>query len=404
MSAMVTLAAIAGLTVPATAGAASAAAGVLPTVIQSGPPPTAIAGTPYRISCGTPTTCFVAGTNYNNTGAAPVTLAWNGSAWRSVVVHPPKGTSFEVMSGVSCKSATYCLIIGADLSNGASGVVRPFALSWNGKAISAVPAPPVPAGSVQTVLTGVTCLAVKHCVTAGAAVSNSSAVTWIIDAWNGSKWTMHAVKLRSSTTGVEAMDSSCVSLSYCMLAGAAFTSTGIHPLLAAWNGKTVTLLKTPVPSGFKTVLMFGVSCTSASNCAAVGNSLGTAAGPTAFAENWNGKVWTPAKLTWPKGTSVSLLEGISCTYSKMAGRHCFAMGGSGTQNTISPVVVSWNGARWTTRYLPGPGTGKATVLEGASCLSAADCVATGETGATSGNVSSPVAGFWNGAAWKVTAA
>jgi hypothetical protein len=411
MSGLVAVAAIAGLAVPAATGSASAA--VLPAVARSGPADMGIVvvTASERISCGTAKTCFIAGTKFSTTSAnvTPVALAWNGTAWRSVVVHAPKGTTFAGSIGVSCKSATYCLMVGADTSNGASGVTRPFAVSWNGKAVSAVPAPAVPSGAVETALGGVTCLAVKSCVAAGESLMNSGATRWVIDTWNGSKWTMHTAAAPRGAQLVQASGSSCLSLSYCVLAGTYFTSSGgDRALLAVWNGKTVTMQKVPVPSGFNYPQFLGVSCTSTVNCAAVGANLTTSGSNvnfTAFTENWNGKAWAATKLTWPAGTTMSLLGDVSCTYSKAAGRHCIAVGAAGTQNTASPVAFSWNGTKWSAQHVPGPAKGKASDLDGVSCLSAADCVAIGQTAATpSTSATSPIAGFWNGSAWKVTAA
>ncbi len=409
VSGLAAVAAIAGLAVPAAAGAAPTAA--LPGVVRAVPAAVSsgLAFMGNRISCGTAKSCLVAGANTNNStgNATPLVRAWNGSAWRGITVHAPKGTTFQGMSGVSCKSATYCLVIGEDMSNGTSGAIRPFALTWNGTAVSAMPAPPVPSGAMETTLADVTCVAVKSCVAAGTSISNSGATKWVVETWNGSRWTLHTM---APGGGLQpgASDMSCVSLSYCVLAGASSTSAGaIRPLLAAWNGKTVSLMKVPVPAGYASPLMLGVSCASASDCAAVGDNFVISSNTTkltAFTENWNGKAWTATRWAWPKGTTISLLTGISCTYSKTAGRHCIAVGAAGTQSTANPVALGWNGTKWSAQQVPGPGKGKSTVLEGISCLSATHCVATGETGASSGTTSSPVAGFWNGTAWRVAAA
>jgi hypothetical protein len=417
MSGLVALAAVSVSGIAGQAAAGTASAAVTPSFDRYlAPSRAAAAGGSggYSISCGSAKSCLAVGTYINNStgNPSPVARAWNGAKWKSVVIHAPKGTSFDGLSGVSCKSATYCLVMGDDTVN-ASGDSRAFAVIWNGSAVSAAPLPPVPAGVTDTALTGVSCVAVKSCVAAGVSETNgisvgtSGAPKVVVETWNGMRWSLHAYpvanSLMPSVTGL-----SCVSLTHCMISGETFpaTGSGILQLLYSWNGKTLTAMKVPAPSGLKPLFVMGVSCTSTSSCAVVGD--GTAGSNSVklhgYAETWNGKVWTAAKLTWPKADQAEALEDVSCTYSKAAGTQCVAVGAAGTQNTASPVAVSWNGKAWSVRQLPGPGAGKASVFEGVSCLSAKQCAAIGETGTTTQPSGTPLAGFWNGSAWKLMAA
>lgn len=428
MSGVAALAATAGLVVPAAAGSAAAApavpalrAAVRPpgAPFRTGMAPFGTASAPFRmaagavalifqggeISCGTAKTCLSVGTSINaSTGnAIPSVRAWHGSAWRSVSVHAPKGTTFQTMAGVSCKTASYCLMIGSDTS-GASGVSRPFALAWTGKAISAVRVPPVPSGAAETNIADVTCLAVRNCVATGTAFWNSGATRVVVETWNGSKWTLRTA---AAPAGLTITAASCVSPSSCVLGGDSISASGVFRVfLGRWNGKAVTAMKVPVPAGFKTPFLFSVSCATASDCAATGANIAGSATPqlTGFAETWNGKAWTAAKLAPPKGRTLSVAMGVSCTYSKTAGRHCVAVGVTGTQKSGGAAAYSFNGKTWSAQRVPAPAAGKSDALEGVSCLSPRYCVATGETGPSNGNTSTPIAGFWNGSAWKVTAA
>jgi hypothetical protein len=414
LSGLVALAAIAGITVPAAAGTASAA--VTPSVTRSVTPSVPSAGpagsgaTGYKISCGTAKSCLAVGEKVNNTTGAmtPVALVWSGTNWRSIVVHAPKGTTFDGMTAVSCKSATYCLVIGSDLSG--SGIGRPFALIWNGTAVSAAALPPVPSGATDTSLVGATCVAVKSCIAAGTSQNNSGATKLVFDTWNGTKWVLHAQSAATSTAVVEASSVSCVSLSYCVVGGLvdsiSGTSISMRPYLGSWNGKTVTAMKVPVPSGFKTPVLLGVSCATTSSCAATGINIGSGNTPNvgAFTETWNGKAWTAAKLPWLAANQISILEDVSCTYSKTAGTRCIAVGAAGTNNAAGPVAESWNGKAWSKLTVPGVGSGKVGVFEGVSCLSAKQCTAIGEVGPATAASGSPMAGLWNGSAWKLMAA
>jgi hypothetical protein len=419
LSGLAMLTAIAGIVVPVAAGQASAA--VTPSATRSftGAAPFAASSnstlSPYKISCGTATTCLAVATMFNNnTGnASPVALAWNGAKWRSVVLHSPKGTTLRELSGVSCKTASYCMVIGTDMVN-ATGVTRSFAVIWNGTAVTAAPQPPVPAGLDLVSINGVSCVAVKSCVVAGASMATgvSPVATGgkrFVETWNGAKWALHAQAAGNAVPLPLNTGLSCVSLSYCMLSGENLASNGSNsaPYLAAWNGKTITAMKVPVPAGFRSMLIYGLSCASTTSCAITAAGV-VVAGKTskelAFAETWNGKTWTAARLPWPASDLIALLESVSCTASKTAGPHCMAVGAAGTAGSAAPVAASWNGKAWSMRQLPGPGAGKVTVLEGVSCSSAKQCTAIGETGASNGNVLTTIAGFWNGSTWRLAAA
>ncbi len=103
-------------------------------------------------------------------------------------------------------------------------------------------------------------------------------------------------------------------------------------------------------------------------------------------------VWSITPSPNP-GDSGDALPGVSCTSST----NCVAVGwyniaslGAGT------LVESWNGSAWSVTSSPVDG-GK---LNGVSCVSASDCVAVGSNVNTSG-VSQTLIESWNGTAWSV---
>jgi len=59
-------------------------------------------------------------------------------------------------------------------------------------------------------------------------------------------------------------------------------------LAQAWNGKTFTF----EPTASNGVSFFGVSCTSATACTAVGSATSSAGAGVTLAEAWNGRDWT----------------------------------------------------------------------------------------------------------------
>jgi hypothetical protein len=66
----------------------------------------------------------------------------------------------------------------------------------------------------------------------------------------------------------------------------------------------------------------------------------------------------------------------------------------------------WNGKRWALRLVPVPPGGRVSsansTLQGASCLSATDCVAVGELDLGNGEQQQyGFSGLWNGTGWRL---
>ena len=92
-----------------------------------------------------------------------------------------------------------------------------------------------------------------------------------------------------------------------------------------------------------------MSCTSATNCMAVGDYTDQAVdADTTVAEQWNGTTWTV--LTTPSPATFSTLGSVSCP----SAGHCIAVGGSSATATgaVSPLTEVWNGTTWTAVTAP----------------------------------------------------
>ena len=146
----------------------------------------------------------------------------------------------------------------------------------------------------------------------------------------------------------------------------------------------------------------GVSCVSAAHCVAVGYAGG--GGLNAISEIWNGKSWSYAKVTWPKGVKNTQLHEVSCTSAS----HCVAVGSTG-QNpdeeglTSRAAATVWNGKSWSEMSVPGPAKGKFSLFEGAFCQKSF-CAAAGQIGPFGSTNGNGLAGFTTGKSWKLVAA
>jgi len=143
--------------------------------------------------------------------------------------------------------------------------------------------------------------------------------------------------------------------------------------------------------------LVSVSCVSTTNCLAVGENLnGDGGNGTPLTEKWNGSKWTAtAALKLPAGGKGGGLSGVECKSAS----ECIAVGGYVKSGTASfALAAKWNGKAWTTFTAPGT-AGEDTFLDGLSCVSATDCVATGSFTTDAGNDAAPLADSWNGSKW-----
>lgn len=359
-----------------------------------------------RISCVTARDCLaIAGTSAQSAGAAPVAMAiarWNGSRWTRARAALPRGTRSVDLAGVSCRTATSCLVVGDYYTSAGSGASsHALALTYNGTSLRPLPAVPLPRSATQATLSGVSCTTAAHCVAVGAAVGSSSGFSpngpdSLIETWNGTKWTLRSVGAPAGTL-VDFTGVSCVTSAYCVLAGTAFAQNGVHLYLRSWNGRQLAVMKTAGESSTGGLLVTGVSCATRANCAVSGGAVSAASGDiSAFTRVWKGQAWQASTAAWPTGTADSYLAGVSC----FGAHDCEAVGLAGSIAAPGPAAVFFNGTSWTRQAVPGPGRGRATILADVSCLSAASCVAVGDTGPVSTTTPARLTGVWNGRTWR----
>jgi hypothetical protein len=109
---------------------------------------------------------------------------------------------------------------------------------------------------------------------------------------------------------------------------------GVAAAASRWTFQPV-----PLPAG-DTGALSGVTCSSATNCLAVGaiDSNGDALG-----EHWDGSTWTAQDIPVPGSSSASL-----SAVSYASADSCTAVGMylSGTENKISPLAEHWDGSTW----------------------------------------------------------
>jgi hypothetical protein len=366
---------------------------------------TPVANLLHGISCASAKSCVATGVKLN--GPAPLAETWNGAKWTATAVKPPRGAAGGQLFGVSCVSARDCVTAGFYLAGSAN---RPLAETWNGSAWTAAALPG--AAGPNTALTGVSCVTGKDCFAVGTySVKSVDGPVGepLADLWNGKTWVATTVKLPpqapetffNSFVGV-----SCPAAGFCVGVGGVSSLNSSGLLLEAWNGKAWSPMKpAALPKGLANVSLEGVSCLSAKACVTVG--LGsTSAGVVSFSETWNGKAWTYAAMTWPKGTRNPEIWGVACRSAS----YCAAVGDTGQNLNVEgrtgrAAITVWNGKRWTAQNVPSVGAGKHSVLLSVTCQPAF-CAAAGQYGPNESTNGAGLTAFatGTGTSWKLVGA
>jgi hypothetical protein len=321
----------------------------------------------FGVRCVKPTDCWAVGHRQKGTGPDfNVALHWNGKTWAKVSTPTPGGTlpgDFNELFELFCTSSTNCWSVGdyGTQTGLTATVILTQALHWNGKAWTQVhtPNPGGTANAHGSGLSSVRCSSASDCWADGTygTVGIDEHLSNLAVHWNGKKWTqVHTPNPAGTSDGHinELFGLSCTSATNCWATGTEGTVTGSFTLLNEalhWNGKKWFRVTTPDPDGTTSTAdntLNSVSCTNTSNCWAVG-SYGISGGDGARnqALHWNGKKWSKATTPNPAGSAADDLNdlfGVRCTSTT----HCWAVGRAqkGTDPGFNEAL-KLNGTKWT---------------------------------------------------------
>jgi hypothetical protein len=225
----------------------------------------------FRVSCASASACTAVGA-YTNSAGTYFTLAesWNGTSWSVKETPPVVGAKFSQLAGVSCTASNACTAVG-EYQNSENTFLS-LAERWNGEKWS-IQEPPALSGATFTWLNGVSCTSSTACTAVGYYRKTGAYLT-LAERWNGTAWSVQSTPNLSGTPEDDHLEGvSCASASACTAVGTYTNSAGIGTLLMeAWNGTEWTLQSAPSPSEAKgTVNLKAVSCLSSGFCGAVGD-------------------------------------------------------------------------------------------------------------------------------------
>jgi hypothetical protein len=341
------------------------------------------------VSCTGRAQCTATGVATTRTGKnlKPLAERWNGTSW--VVQSTPNTNTGGFLGGtldggVSCTSSTACMAAGFSYS---SSFVRLLGEGWNGQKWSIQPDSKPATGGRPF---GISCRWAKDCTAVG---QRNTGMT-LAEHWNGTRWSARTTKHLGELDGV-----SCPATGNCTAVGS--NSAG-KALAEHWNGTTWSDQSAASPQELN--LLWSVSCTAVKDCVAVGiaGTISSSAPSLApLAEHWTGGAWAVLNPANPAPAGdIAELNSVSCT----SATNCMAVGDyadpAGTSDT--PFAEQWDGTNWTVETTPSAVTFSALVS--VSCPSAAHCIAVGVSSPTASGALSPLTEVWDGTTWTAVTA
>ena len=215
----------------------------------------------------------------------------------------------------------------------------------------------------------------------------------------GTAWSTVTVPEPSATFDGKLLGATCSSNSNCLAVGwGSTTGSLLSTLVEQWNGSAWTQQASPNPTGSGDVFpqLNAVSCVNQSDCTTVGTDFTTSNTANTVAALWDGTDWSIATTPDAAGATTSTLAGVSC----LSADFCMAVGSAGT---TSPDVITlaeqWNGSVWSVETTPNVDGAIQTFLTSVACPATNECIAVGYGLSAAGTI--PIAEQWNGTSWTL---
>jgi PKD repeat protein len=352
------------------------------------------------VSCVTASDCWAVGTSISEANpSSEQTLIeyYNGTVW-AVVTSPDDGEALNVFQGIACTSPSQCLTVG---DAGQPGRTDALIAQWNGSAWNSL-ASPLLTPPEDNFLNGIVCLSDTTCWAAGAYDdAGNLAVQTLLEQWNGSAWNIVASPNEGTEQGNILSGIGCASANECWAVGVYYEPSSLitQTLIEEWSGASGawSVVSAPDTSASLTNALNSVACASESNCWAVGYAETAAGFAQTLIEQWNGTAWAIVSSPNASAADSNVLYGVTCTSASQ----CWAVGYSGA--TAQTLIELWDGTSWAIVASPDTGPALTNVLDSVSCISANNCWAVGY-GDTSSTFSQALIAQWDGTSWNMVSA
>lgn len=332
----------------------------------------------YSVTCTSATNCWAVGVYYNSNAFGQTLIEqWNGNSW-TVVSSPNNTPQSNGLNGVTCASASQCWAVGYsyDTTQTAQGLIEQWdGASWTVASVNGLPA-------ASNYFQSVTCPSASECWAVGYSLYSSGGpgglglYQTLIAQWNGSSWT---VVLSPNTNAMESnllWGVTCASATNCWAVGYSYSPNDPHvsqSLIEQWNGVSWAIVPSPTVSGSTSNELLSVTCASTTDCWGVGIYVNPFETALTLIEHWNGSSWVVIASPNAVATENNVLSGVTCTSAS----ECWAVGFYVPNVNFSATLIEqWNGTAWSIATSPNPGF-EYNYLNGVTCNLANNCWAVG---------------------------
>jgi hypothetical protein len=373
------------LVIPSMASATAAAAGSAVYLPWSVPGPAGlIAG---GISCPDVGDCMTVGSDSAPDSYYADRLA--SSTWSSVPIPPAaedmtRNSQFDALPAVSCSSPAFCAAAGVTDSVPAPtsdpyGLYQvdlagtPTVETWdNGRwALQTLADPPFISGFSTGVLSGVSCPATGSCVAVGYMYGPEYDASFVETLAN-STWSSTDV-IPGGFGGAQSLTLtgvSCVAPGSCVASGASLRDSYYsHPEIASLDSGAWSETVLPLPPGFYSGVLDGISCIQPGLCVAVGTTADANLKSEALIETLSGGSWVATTL--PSSEETEGLDAVSCAPGLVLS--CSVVDGGDSD------VWTLDVATWTETTVAVPAGHSVGRLSGVSCPLVDSCQVEGVT-------------------------
>ena len=190
---------------------------------------------------------------------------------------------------------------------------------------------------------------------------------------------------------------SCASSSFCMAVGSLEGGPGgTEALIDAWDGTAWSVLPSPTVAGGTWNSLSGVSCPSPSFCVAVGSFEGPPGGIESLVEAWDGSAWSVTQGAVLNGGNWNRLNAVACTSASFCAAVGDAEGGPGGTEAVAEL---FDGTAWSASTMPLVDGGRWNSLSAVHCAAPGACAATGTYQSDQGDAA--LGEHWDGTSWSV---
>ena len=261
---------------------------------------------------------------------------------------------------------------------------------WNGTQWKTQPAP---SPGDKTTLSGVAATSATNAWAVGVNSSSDTHSHALIERWNGTSWTVQPSQNPGAHNTLVAVAALSDKNAWAVGFSSSPTVLG-HTLIEHWNGAAWKLVATPNPPSGDSETLSDVDIVSANNVWAVGFAATPFNSNDPLVLHWNGHKWSATTLP-----AVGVVDDLRAVDAASA-NDVWAVGSSEI-TTTDQLIMHWNGIAWKHQKSPSPG--HASELDGVVALSASDAWAVGWQQATRTSPLRTLLEHWDGTSWRVVA-